>query len=89
MFQKVQNCGTLSLNKQMNDTCNMGSLPHYPMFEQENISVMNRRVQSTMATLDEYEILVASPFGPFYSAVFPLRVTGVALLVDRKGQPFQ
>jgi hypothetical protein len=39
------------------------------MFEQDNISAMNRLVKSTMASLemDDYATLVASPFGPFLS----------------------
>jgi hypothetical protein len=57
------------------------------MFEHDNISTMNRLVKSTMSSLDEHMTLVASPLVPFYSAMLPLRVTGIALLADYKGQP--
>jgi hypothetical protein len=59
------------------------------MFEQENISAMNRPVKSPMASLDEHATLLASPFGPFYSIVLPLRVAIVSLLADSNGQPFK
>jgi hypothetical protein len=64
-------------------------MPQYPMLEQENISVMNSFVKNTMSLLDEHATLVVLPFGSFYSVVLHLWVTGVALLADRKGQPFQ
>jgi hypothetical protein len=53
-----------------------GSSPHYSLFEQDNISAMNRLVKSIMASLEinEQATLVASPFGSFYSVVLPLRV---------------
>jgi hypothetical protein len=59
------------------------------MFEQENMSAVNRPVESTMETLDEQATFVVSPFGPFYSDVLPLRVIGVALLAGCKVRPFQ
>jgi hypothetical protein len=52
----------------------MGSSPHYPMLELKNMSVMDRLVERTMTSSDERATLVASPFGPFYSVVLPLRV---------------
>jgi hypothetical protein len=54
------------------------------MFEQDNISAMNRLVKSTMASLemDDYVTLVASPFGQFYPVMLHLPVTRVALLAD-------
>jgi hypothetical protein len=58
------------------------------MFEQNNMSTMDRLVKSIMASLDEHATLVMSPFGSFYSAVLPLRVTGVALLADHVGRHF-
>jgi hypothetical protein len=78
-----------NLNKQKEYTCNTGSSLHYSMFEQDNISTMNRLVKSTMASLNELATLVASPFVPFYLVVLPLQVTDVILLADHKGQPFQ
>jgi hypothetical protein len=53
------------------------------MLEQENISALNRLMKGTMSSLDEHATLVASPFGPLYSTVLPLRVIGVASLADR------
>jgi hypothetical protein len=50
---------------------------------------MNRLVESTMASLDEQVTLVMPPSGLFYSIVLLLLVTGVALLADHKGWPFQ
>jgi hypothetical protein len=54
------------------------------MFEQENMLVVNRLVESTMASLNEQATLVVSPFGPFYSDMLPLRVIGVASLAECK-----
>jgi hypothetical protein len=59
------------------------------MLEQENMSTVNKLVESTMASLDEQTTLVASSFGPFYSAVLPSRVVGVASLTDCMVRPFQ
>jgi hypothetical protein len=42
-----------------------------------------------MTSLDEHVTLVVSPFGPFYSSVFPLQVIGVASLADCKVRHFQ
>jgi hypothetical protein len=67
----------------------MGSSWHYPMLKQENMSMMNRLVESTMASLDEQATLVVSPFGTFYLAVLPLWVIEVASLANCKVQPFQ
>jgi hypothetical protein len=39
-------------NKQRDCACNTGSLPQHFMFEQENISAMNRLVESTMESLE-------------------------------------
>ena len=75
-----------NLNKQKEYTCNTGSSLHYSMFEQDNISTMNRLVKSTMASLDEQATLVASPFRSFYSIMLPLWVTEIALLADCAGQ---
>jgi hypothetical protein len=67
----------------------MGSSPHYPMLEQENMSSLNRLVESTMASLDEQTTLVASPFGLLYSVVLPLRVIRVVSMTDCKVWPLQ
>jgi hypothetical protein len=66
----------------------MGSSPHYPMLEHENMSAVNKLVESTMASLDEHATHVASPFGSFYSAVLSSWVIEVASLVDYKVRPF-
>jgi hypothetical protein len=50
---------------------------------------MNMLVESTMASLDDHVPLVVSPFGVVLIDCVALQVTGVALLADCKGQPFQ
>jgi hypothetical protein len=42
-----------------------------------------------MASLNKQVTLVVSPFGPFYSDMLPLCVSGVASLADCKVWPFQ
>jgi hypothetical protein len=58
-----------SLNRQRDCTCTMDSSSYHSIFEQDNISMMNKRVESTLVSYDEQTMLVVSPFGPFYSAV--------------------
>jgi hypothetical protein len=67
----------------------MGSSSYYTIFEWDNTLAMNRLVESTMSSFDKHVTLVASLSGPFYSVMLPLLVIRVALLVDRKGWPFQ
>jgi hypothetical protein len=67
----------------------MSSSPHHPMLEQENKSIVNKLVESTMASLNEHATLVASSFEPFYSVVLPLWVIGVASLADCKVRIFK
>jgi hypothetical protein len=47
----------------------MGSLLYHSIFDQDNISMLSRRVESILASQDEYVMLVALPFGSFYLAV--------------------
>jgi hypothetical protein len=56
------------------------------MVGHDNISTRNRLVKSTTTSIDEQATLVASPFGSFYSAMLPLRVTRVVLLGDCAGR---
>jgi hypothetical protein len=57
------------LNRQRDYACTMGSSSYHSIFAQDNMLTMSKRVESILASQDEYAMLDASPFGPFYSAV--------------------
>jgi hypothetical protein len=60
-----------SLNRQRDYVCTMGSSSYHSTFEHDNISTLSRWAESMMALLemDEYAMLVAPHFGPFYLTV--------------------
>jgi hypothetical protein len=88
MAQKAKKTMVPQPNKQRNYACNTGSLPHYSIFEHDNILAMGRLVKSTLLLLemDKHETLFVLSFGSFYSVMLPLWVTGVVLLADHVGR---
>jgi hypothetical protein len=58
-----------SLNRKRDYACTMGSSVYHSTFEQDNTSMMSRRVESIIGSLDEYAMLAVLVFDLFYLAI--------------------